>query len=205
MQQLLWWTRLVGNLTLISLRTTAGIKRSSLSLVIAYQIEDLPAGYRTLLIGPTIDSHLDCHGAVNYHKPDREGIKSSFVHLSEILCSWPYAFNFGQPIWSPTSCAYKINQYVLKVCQFPVAWKEALVSLLLKKPGLDILFKSFCPVSNLPFVSKLTESAVYNQIKLIVTVAWTIFTLPNSVAESEKWRLVEHVQSACNTTGFIRS
>ena len=47
--------------------------------------------------------------------------------------------------------------------QFPVARKEALVLLLLKKPGLDILFKNFRPVSNLPFVSKLTESAVYNQ------------------------------------------
>ena len=46
---------------------------------------------------------------------------------------------------------------------FPVAWKEALVLPLLKKPGLDILFKNFRPVSNLPFVSKLTESAVYNQ------------------------------------------
>ena len=30
--------------------------------------------------------------------------------------------------------------------QFPVAWKKALVSLLLKKPGLDILFKNFVPL-----------------------------------------------------------
>ena len=44
--------------------------------------------------------------------------------------------------------------------QFPVVWKEALVLPLLKKPGLDILFTNFRPVSNLPFVSKLTESAV---------------------------------------------
>ena len=33
--------------------------------------------------------------------------------------------------------------------QFPVAWKEALVLPLLKKPGLDILFKYFRPASNL--------------------------------------------------------
>ena len=51
----------------------------------------------------------------------------------------------------------------LKSGQFPVAWKEALVLPLLKKPGLDILFKNFRSVSNLPFVSRLTESAVYNQ------------------------------------------
>ena len=55
------------------------------------------------------------------------------------------------------------NCMSLKSGQFPVAWKEALVLPLLKKPGLDILFKNFRPVSNLPFVSKLTESAVYNQ------------------------------------------
>ena len=51
----------------------------------------------------------------------------------------------------------------IKSGQFPVAWKEALVLPLLKKPGLDIIFKNFRPVSNLPFVSKLTEWAVYNQ------------------------------------------
>ena len=42
-------------------------------------------------------------------------------------------------------------------------WKEVLVLPLLKKPGLEILFKNFRPVSNLPSFSKLTESAVYNQ------------------------------------------
>ena len=51
----------------------------------------------------------------------------------------------------------------LKSGQFPVSWKEVLVLPLLKKPGLEILFKNFRPVSNLPSVSKLTESAVYNQ------------------------------------------
>ena len=30
-----------------------------------------------------IGSCLDCHGVVNYHKPDTEGIESSFVHLTE--------------------------------------------------------------------------------------------------------------------------
>ena len=46
---------------------------------------------------------------------------------------------------------------------FPEPWKEALVFPLLKKPGLDCIFKNFRPVSNLPFVSKLTERAAFNQ------------------------------------------
>ena len=47
---------------------------------------------------------------------------------------------------------------------FPELWKEALVFRLLKKPGLDLLFKNFRPVSNLPFVSKLIKRAAFYQI-----------------------------------------
>ena len=47
---------------------------------------------------------------------------------------------------------------------FPEEWKEALVLPILKKHGLDLIFKNFRPVSNLQFVSELTERAVFNQI-----------------------------------------
>ena len=47
---------------------------------------------------------------------------------------------------------------------FPESWREAPVCPLLKKPGLDIIFKNFRPVSNLAFLSKLTEKAVFHQI-----------------------------------------
>ena len=46
---------------------------------------------------------------------------------------------------------------------FPVSWKEAVVIHLLKKSGLDSVFKNLCPVSNLAYISKLTERAVFNQ------------------------------------------
>lgn len=48
----------------------------------------------------------------------------------------------------------------LKLGHFPSVWKEALVFPLLIKHGLDVIFKNFRPVSNLPFASKLTESCV---------------------------------------------
>ena len=48
---------------------------------------------------------------------------------------------------------------------FADAWKTAVVQPLLKKPGLDLLFKNFRPISNLQFVSKLTERVVANQIQ----------------------------------------
>ena len=47
---------------------------------------------------------------------------------------------------------------------FPDAWKEALVIPTLKKPGLDNSFKNFRPVSNLPYISKLSERAAVTQI-----------------------------------------
>ena len=43
-------------------------------------------------------------------------------------------------------------------------WKCALVLPLLKKPGLDLLYKDYRPVSNLQYVSKLTEKMVFDQI-----------------------------------------
>lgn len=46
---------------------------------------------------------------------------------------------------------------------FTDVWKCALVKPLLKKAGLDPLLSNYRPVSNLPYISKLTEKAVYNQ------------------------------------------
>lgn len=105
-----------------------------------------------------IRSRLDCHGAVNYHKPDIEGTESSFVHLTDPM---PSTLVSRCDVLLPVLT--RLINMSLKSGKFPVAWREALVLPLLNKPGLDILFKNFRPFSNLPFVSKLTESAVYNQ------------------------------------------
>ena len=47
--------------------------------------------------------------------------------------------------------------------EFASCWKEALLKPLLKKCGLDVAFKNFRPVSNLSYVSKLSEKAAANQ------------------------------------------
>ena len=43
-------------------------------------------------------------------------------------------------------------------------WKSAVVLPLLKKHGLDLLYKNYRPVSNLQYISKLAEKAVFEQI-----------------------------------------
>ena len=52
---------------------------------------------------------------------------------------------------------------------FADVWKCALVKPLLKNAGLDPLLSNYRPVSNLPYTSKLTEKAVYNQPHLHMT------------------------------------
>jgi len=58
----------------------------------------------------------------------------------------------------------KIINLSLESGLFADDWKCALVLPLLKKPGLDPLYKNYRPVSNLQYISKLTEKAVFEQI-----------------------------------------
>ena len=48
---------------------------------------------------------------------------------------------------------------------FPDIWKESVVTPLLKKQGLDLVFKNVRPISNLSFVSKLAERVAADQIQ----------------------------------------
>ena len=48
---------------------------------------------------------------------------------------------------------------------FLITWKKAIVKPLLKKPGLECIFKNYRPVSNLPSISKLIKKAAIEQIQ----------------------------------------
>ena len=58
----------------------------------------------------------------------------------------------------------KIVNLSLESGSFASNWKCALVNPLLKKTGLDLVFNYYRPVSNLQYVSKLTERVVINQL-----------------------------------------
>ena len=60
----------------------------------------------------------------------------------------------------------KIVNLSLSTGHFPSNWKEALIIPLLKKYGLELVNKSYRPVSNLQFVSKITEKAALSGFKL---------------------------------------
>ena len=58
----------------------------------------------------------------------------------------------------------RIINLSLESGSFASNWKSALVNPLLKKTGLDLVFENYRPVSNLQYVSKLTERVVFNQL-----------------------------------------
>ncbi len=52
---------------------------------------------------------------------------------------------------------------------FPTAFKTALVKPLLKRSGLDAVDpNNYRPVSNLPFLSKILEKLVFNQLNVFI-------------------------------------
>ena len=57
----------------------------------------------------------------------------------------------------------KIINISLQTGQFADQWRCVLVHPLLKKSGLDFVLKNYRPVSNLQYISKLTEKAVFQQ------------------------------------------
>ena len=75
------------------------------------------------------------------------------------------------PTWLVKSCldvlapsiTEMVNLSLLSGC-VPENWRTAAVIPLLKKPGLDLVFKNFRPVSNLPFISKVVEKAALQQL-----------------------------------------
>ncbi len=76
-----------------------------------------------------------------------------------------------------------IVNFSLKYGYFADEWKLAIILPLLKKLGLELIFKSFRPVSNLQFVSKVTEKAAALQICGHMTANNLHYTMQSSYRE----------------------
>ena len=102
----------------------------------------------------------------------------SFTKLSEddvrkLIFQSPskHCVNDPLPTWLLKECVEEILPFVtllinmsLQQGHFPLLWKNAIVTPILKKVGADIIFSNYRPVSNLPFLSKLVERAVVKQL-----------------------------------------
>ena len=76
----------------------------------------------------------------------------------------------------------------LSTGHFPDEWKEAVVNPLLKKGAKDSGHKNLRPVSDLQFVSKITEKAVFNQIYAHVTENGLFPELQSAYRSTQKYR-----------------
>ena len=108
---------------------------------------------------------------------------------------------------------YMVN-WSLRTGYFADAWKTAVVHPLLKKPGLDLLFKNFRPISNLQFVCKLTERVVANQIQChmiknnlfpqLQSAYCSHHSTETALLKEKKRFAHEYEHGACITLGVIR-
>ena len=64
----------------------------------------------------------------------------------------------------------KIIKLSLQTGKFAVPWKCALVLPLLKKLGLELSLKNYRPVSNLQYISQLTEEAIFQRMHSHMTI-----------------------------------
>ena len=72
----------------------------------------------------------------------------------------------------------------------PDSWKVAILTPILKKYGLDLVFENFRPVSNLSFVAKATEKAVVNQFSSIVVITPLFLPTNRPIVNSIPLRLL---------------
>ena len=122
----------------------------------------------------TVQDCQDCAPIMELHSPSFGSFKaiavyetySSIMNLAKKSCALDRI---------PTPLLVKCIDVLLPVItemfnisresgHVPSAWKEALVRPILNKSGLDTVFKNYRPVSNLSFISKVTERAVFLQI-----------------------------------------
>ena len=75
----------------------------------------------------------------------------------------PVKYNFPAAILQLLPVITRMINPSVEFGSFPDCWKRADVSPRLKKAGADPILKNLRPISNLAFISKLTERAVFNQ------------------------------------------
>ena len=66
--------------------------------------------------------------------------------------------------WRPCGLYYSHGQFVYSPRCVPDDWKIAVEKPLLKKSALELAYKDFRPVSNLPFIAKIVEKAACLQL-----------------------------------------
>jgi hypothetical protein len=117
---------------------------------------------------------------VEYQKPEvkLESFEPlSFQDILDVIMQLSSASCKSDPIppWLVKLCSLELVPSITKIVNFslqegrvPDHWKISLLKPILKKLSMEPLFENFRPVSNLVFLSKITERSVANQCCAIV-------------------------------------
>ena len=109
---------------------------------------------------------------VEYRNPEvkMESFESlSFQDIHDVIMQLTSASCKFDPIppWLLKLCSLELVPSIAKIVNLPLQeghWKIALLKPILKKFRMEPLYENFRPVSNLLFLSKITESSVANQM-----------------------------------------
>ena len=83
----------------------------------------------------------------------------------------------------------RVINWSLKTGSFHKSWKKSIITSLQKKVGQDTEYANYRPVTNLPFLSKITEKAMIQQLNLYLE---THCPLPDTVCACRKNLSTEH-------------
>ena len=117
----------------------------------------------TAVVPPTAEYRLPDIKLETLRPLSEEEVYNIIIKSSNATCSLP--------TWLLKLCTRELTPVIMKMVNLslseghvPDSWKVAILTAILKKYGLDLVFGNFRPVSNLSFVAKATEKAVVNQL-----------------------------------------
>ena len=135
------------------------------------------------------------------------------VHEEQMLWTWCLAnLPLKEDNWCVSSIHYKNSEFFLwKWDSLHTQWKVAIVRLLLKKLGLDLINKNYRPVSNLSFLSKVIEKAMLKQFNQhcnnygllpdYQSAYRSNYSCENISPKIDKWHIVEYGKQTSDSTG----
>ena len=116
---------------------------------------------------PEIESEEPDEKLTNFRPHTEEEVRKIIMSFSNATCDMdPVPTKLVKDLLdvliTPITSLVNIS---LQTSSFPEKWKCATILPLLKKPGLQPIFKNYRPISNLPFISKVIEKCVISQFQ----------------------------------------
>ena len=143
------------------------------------------------LIKDNIENIVVVPPTAEYRLPDVTGLSEEEVYNIIIKSSNATCSLDPIPTWLLQLCARELTSVIMKMINLslsegnvPDSWKVAILTPILKKFGLDLVFENFRPLSNLSFVSTATERLLSTSYLSIVMITPLFLPINRPIANS---------------------